>query len=798
MLTPLAQTPNTQNARSGAPEPVAEWPVAASAGGVPGRSGSAPRESFLSFFGRTAEVHAEGATDAVPSGERPGAQDTDAEAAAPRSDAADGAVEPRGPGSDADAADTAIAQREVGAEEGAPTVAGMPSAPRFARHGGRDDALVPPADTAPVPRARPARAGDGAHRPAPDESPRTEGHAVDLPSDSPVQPSGVAGMARAEKPPEPLGGFPAASGRTVEITTDQARSGQVVRGAAETARPGALSEGEDRSRITEDAGRYRMSGSAEATRPPHPADVQAAPPYAAPADAGPGHAAAPVPGQRVLATEQSSTGAGQIPAPQSAVQTAMPQGAQAADVAGGAFVPQGLRPVGTQAHPPPRMPQQTGAPARPGAAPFQRAPQTGSPTLPAPLAAQPADAPQPAPPQRSAAAPDAARGPLQGSAPGPSQPAPVARQDTRTGSAQPLSARNGPAGAPAPMTRVTDGSAMPPPAAPASGPSQPIAAASGNTALPQSPQPSRGSDLPTGAAPAGDMPAAGTGASTAAPPARPVPGIPATALASAPPAPVPVAPGPGRADAPPHLAGESGILRPGAQPVMTAGTVPPIAPAPGQAAPADSRGADPRAAEVRDAVALRTAPPVQFGAGERTVQPGAPQLDPLSEKPAITAAEAQAVTEPRALRDVPEMQARSTRAEVARHVAIQIAEAVRSGERPVELTLNPAELGRVRISLGGADGAMTVLVSAERGETLDLMRRHIDQLAQEFRAIGYRGTDFAFERQGGGMGGESPARGRGASGTGDRAEPGHDIPQAGAAPPATPRPGVSDRLDIRV
>ncbi|UXX82297.1 flagellar hook-length control protein FliK [Roseovarius pelagicus] len=88
------------------------------------------------------------------------------------------------------------------------------------------------------------------------------------------------------------------------------------------------------------------------------------------------------------------------------------------------------------------------------------------------------------------------------------------------------------------------------------------------------------------------------------------------------------------------------------------------------------------------------------------------------------------------------------RPETARQVAVQIADAAhRSGERVIDLSLNPAELGRVRLSLSTMDGALAVQVVAERQDTLDLMRRHIDLLAEEFRAIGYNGAAFDFAGQ---------------------------------------------------
>lgn len=43
---------------------------------------------------------------------------------------------------------------------------------------------------------------------------------------------------------------------------------------------------------------------------------------------------------------------------------------------------------------------------------------------------------------------------------------------------------------------------------------------------------------------------------------------------------------------------------------------------------------------------------------------------------------------------------------------------------------------------------MAVSVNVERPETLDLMRRHIDVLAQEMKDIGYGEVSFSFEQSG--------------------------------------------------
>ncbi len=84
---------------------------------------------------------------------------------------------------------------------------------------------------------------------------------------------------------------------------------------------------------------------------------------------------------------------------------------------------------------------------------------------------------------------------------------------------------------------------------------------------------------------------------------------------------------------------------------------------------------------------------------------------------------------------------------VATVASQQIAVALsQSATGATELVLSPEELGRVRLNLTSLDGALTVVVQAERPETQDLLRRHIDILAQEMRDIGFRDVGFSFHQ----------------------------------------------------
>ncbi|OCX63401.1 hypothetical protein BFP70_12165 [Thioclava sp. SK-1] len=82
---------------------------------------------------------------------------------------------------------------------------------------------------------------------------------------------------------------------------------------------------------------------------------------------------------------------------------------------------------------------------------------------------------------------------------------------------------------------------------------------------------------------------------------------------------------------------------------------------------------------------------------------------------------------------------------LAQSVSQQVTAAVKTlPDGPVEISLSPEELGKVRLVLQSSDSSMTVLVQAERPETLDLMRRNIDQLSKDMRALGYSDVSFSF------------------------------------------------------
>lgn len=75
----------------------------------------------------------------------------------------------------------------------------------------------------------------------------------------------------------------------------------------------------------------------------------------------------------------------------------------------------------------------------------------------------------------------------------------------------------------------------------------------------------------------------------------------------------------------------------------------------------------------------------------------------------------------------------------------QVTEAfARLSDQTVELRLAPEELGRVRMYLHSGEHGIVVNIQADRTETLDLMRRHVDELARNLADAGYENAGFTF------------------------------------------------------
>ncbi len=111
----------------------------------------------------------------------------------------------------------------------------------------------------------------------------------------------------------------------------------------------------------------------------------------------------------------------------------------------------------------------------------------------------------------------------------------------------------------------------------------------------------------------------------------------------------------------------------------------------------------------------------------------------------------------------------------------------------IDLVLTPEELGRVTISFQGEGDSLRVHLNAERPETLDLLRRHLPDLAAELRAMGYESPGFSF----GGM--RHPRSGQPQPGTAQDADgPGATQPSTAPAAPRSTLAGMSGSLDLRL
>lgn len=65
-------------------------------------------------------------------------------------------------------------------------------------------------------------------------------------------------------------------------------------------------------------------------------------------------------------------------------------------------------------------------------------------------------------------------------------------------------------------------------------------------------------------------------------------------------------------------------------------------------------------------------------------------------------------------------------------------------ESPVEIRLDPVELGAIQLTLHATDKDIRVVVAVERPDTLDLLRKHADQFLADLRQSGYVGTSLTF------------------------------------------------------
>jgi len=109
-----------------------------------------------------------------------------------------------------------------------------------------------------------------------------------------------------------------------------------------------------------------------------------------------------------------------------------------------------------------------------------------------------------------------------------------------------------------------------------------------------------------------------------------------------------------------------------------------------------------------------------------------------------------------------------------------------------DLVLSPPELGRLSIRFEGQADTGQLILQVDRPETLELMRRHLDLLADALRMAGFGGCGIS-------LGGRDPGQARrdGAAGI-SGAVGGALTDPANPVPPSDRRPATSGRLDLRL
>lgn len=113
------------------------------------------------------------------------------------------------------------------------------------------------------------------------------------------------------------------------------------------------------------------------------------------------------------------------------------------------------------------------------------------------------------------------------------------------------------------------------------------------------------------------------------------------------------------------------------------------------------------------------------------------------------------------------------------------------------LTLSPEELGRVNLSFqqdAQTQDRLVVMLNFDRPETMDLFRRHADQLADALRAAGFAGVQIGF----GGAGTGGTEHGAATAEASDSLPDGTSSTKDLTPLPAPSRPLGHGALDLRL
>lgn len=133
---------------------------------------------------------------------------------------------------------------------------------------------------------------------------------------------------------------------------------------------------------------------------------------------------------------------------------------------------------------------------------------------------------------------------------------------------------------------------------------------------------------------------------------------------------------------------------------------------------------------------------------------------------------------------------------IAQQIAAALVDPRNDRSGPIDVALDPPELGRVRLSVTEVNGAIMLSITADRPETADLMRRHVALLMEEFARSGLDAPSVDISGGDRGTRDRETSTGDGANRGGPVSPDGHASLDAPAQRP-TPRIGQGD-LDLRL
>ena len=146
--------------------------------------------------------------------------------------------------------------------------------------------------------------------------------------------------------------------------------------------------------------------------------------------------------------------------------------------------------------------------------------------------------------------------------------------------------------------------------------------------------------------------------------------------------------------------------------------------------------------------------------------------------------------EARIVNDVSPVISPKPAANFAPQISAKIVEAVpAAADGPIEIILDPEELGKLRMQITRSEAGWTLHVAIERPETLEFMRRHLETLQKDLVSVGYEALSLQL-----GSGQNDRAGAQGQSGTMSGQS---DTVDDGVAQTITTI-AISDGLDIRV